>query len=542
VDYVAQFYAPHPGITHPAETWPLLQPILTAPFFVLLGAQGWAARLPNLLLLLGLAVTVYSFGRRWWDRRVGLLAALLALLHPYFFFTVLYPINDLGFTLLAFLTVGFAWEASVAQDAAARTRVAEASEDEEMPRETLRAIRAAPRPGGAPTWRLAALAGLAAGLLVWSKGPSAAVVLGGLAVALLLHRRSGRWAGRRPAGSLRPLLWAVAAFGVAVVPLLGYNLLTFHAPFYSTESLDIWILRFWTGGTGPPWENIYADYLNGRPLPSRALLLHSYSDLYNAVGWGFGQLGKDVLNGSDLPALPMTVLGLLGWLVAVPRRLRGLRLAWVVSLGSYCLFVLLAWHYESRYFQALVPWLALGAAAVVAWVADRGAVNRQPSAVSHQLTIHTPQYAIRNARGAGGLVAGVCAAVMVVGLVVQPLPALAHRAETETGPDNFAAAGRWAAAHLPPDAVVMIRNPWEFNWYAQRKAVMIPEGSLDEIKAVAAEYGVGYIWLGGPADSTSRRPPLREALAPLYRRAPLPGLPATLIYDVNGYYIYRLGQ
>jgi hypothetical protein len=34
--------------------------------------------------------------------------------------------------------------------------------------------------------------------------------------------------------------------------------------------------------------------------------------------------------------------------------------------------------------------------------------------------------------------------------------------------------------------------------------------------------------------------PYREQLLPLYRRQPLPALPATLIYDADGVLIYRL--
>src|SRR5262249_36207184 len=59
VDYLAQFYKdPGPGISHPADTWPLLQPLLIAPFFALLGTQTWVAKLPNLFIVLGLAWAV----------------------------------------------------------------------------------------------------------------------------------------------------------------------------------------------------------------------------------------------------------------------------------------------------------------------------------------------------------------------------------------------------------------------------------------------------------------------------------------------------
>ena len=151
VDYVAQFYRAWPGITHPAETWPLLQPLLTAPFFLLLGAQTWVAKLPNLILLLALAGAVYRFAARWWDRRVALLAAALTLLHPYFFQTVLYPISDLAFTLLALLTIGWAWEALEAHVARTRQRVAlGAEEDPDLLRAERAAIRRAPAPATRP--------------------------------------------------------------------------------------------------------------------------------------------------------------------------------------------------------------------------------------------------------------------------------------------------------------------------------------------------------------------------------------------------------
>ena len=96
VDYVAQFYDPHPGLSHPAETWPLLQPLTIAPFFALFGPVTWVAKLPNLLLMVALAWLVFSLASRLWDPRVGLLAGLFTLAHPYFFNSVLYPINDLA--------------------------------------------------------------------------------------------------------------------------------------------------------------------------------------------------------------------------------------------------------------------------------------------------------------------------------------------------------------------------------------------------------------------------------------------------------------
>ncbi len=109
VDYVAQFYKDYPGISHPAETWPLLQPLMIAPFFALFGPETWAAKLPNLFIMLALAWAVFHVGSRLWEPRVGLLAGIFTLAHPYFFNSVLYPINDLGFTALFFVLAWMIW-------------------------------------------------------------------------------------------------------------------------------------------------------------------------------------------------------------------------------------------------------------------------------------------------------------------------------------------------------------------------------------------------------------------------------------------------
>src|SRR5439155_17792844 len=159
VDYIAQFYKDYgPGISHPADTWPLLQPLLITPFFALFGSTTWAAKLPNLFLVLVLAWAVYIAASRLWDSRVGLLAGLLTLAHPYFFNSVLYPINDLGFTLIFFLLAWLVWS----QGSGVRGQGS-------GPQETL-----APNPQPlSPGTAFAGRIGVLAGLLVWSK-PSGA--------------------------------------------------------------------------------------------------------------------------------------------------------------------------------------------------------------------------------------------------------------------------------------------------------------------------------------------------------------------------------
>ncbi len=95
VDYVTQYYRLEPDgtVTRLQETWPLLQPLLMLPAMWLLGPTPFAARLVNLPLLAALVAMVYAAGARYWDRRAGLLAALLVMLNVLFFRLAIYAIQ-----------------------------------------------------------------------------------------------------------------------------------------------------------------------------------------------------------------------------------------------------------------------------------------------------------------------------------------------------------------------------------------------------------------------------------------------------------------
>src|SRR5215218_9155749 len=87
------------------------------------------------------------------------------------------------------------------------------------------------------------LLGALAGLLVWSK-PSGAVLLAGLGLWVLWMWWRDRRAGGR-AFPWRGLLLAGGAAALVLLPLAVRNLLEFGLPFFSTESYDAWILRYW---------------------------------------------------------------------------------------------------------------------------------------------------------------------------------------------------------------------------------------------------------------------------------------------------------
>ncbi|MBX0326749.1 glycosyltransferase family 39 protein, partial [Oscillochloris sp. ZM17-4] len=101
VDYVTQFYRLYDGLTRPQETWPLLQPLWIAPFFLLFGATAWAAKIPNLIFNALLIWLIYRAGARIWDRRVGLTAAVFVLTNYLFFRLTIYATSDLAFVVFS---------------------------------------------------------------------------------------------------------------------------------------------------------------------------------------------------------------------------------------------------------------------------------------------------------------------------------------------------------------------------------------------------------------------------------------------------------
>jgi hypothetical protein len=478
VDYVAQFYKDYPGISHPAETWPLLQPLLIAPFFALFGPATWAAKLPNLFILLALAWAVFVAARALWDARVGLFAGLLTLLHPYFFNSVLYPINDLAFTLLFFVLAWLLWRWLSPY---ART------ED---------SVEAPPN----RAWLQPALLGALAGLLIWSK-PSGASLLVGLAIWAV-------WTWRRynlpVSANRRALLVAVGTGALVLFPLVVRNLLAFGLPYFTTESYDSWILRYWPFHE---WEDIYKVY-TGSELPHPRWIVggkFGYQNLFDAISTNFGWVWqKGVMSepGSGdyvFGLLPLSA-ALVG-LVALTRRAANLFGMVGLSLILYSLSVLLYWHFEGRYFQVAVPWLYMLAAWGILWIWDRLREILREGLGRRWGLLFLP--------------------VAVAALLWPSLSAIRDQVESDTAPTGFVRDMQWLRDNSTPAGIIMTRDPWELNWYTRRRAVMIPNDDLPTIERTMRQYGVTMLQLGGPVDGvdTSRCPNavgIRPALDGLY--------------------------
>lgn len=475
VDYVTQFYRLYDGVTRPQETWPLLQPVWVAASFAIFGVSNWAAKIPNLLFLLVLALAVYQAGARLWDRRVGLVAVALLITSHLYFKLVIYVTNDLGFTLFAFgalILLYFAWGAPGAAALQARSRYG----------------------GMSQQLALTILSGVLTGLMLLQKPGSGGLIALGMGLWFLRVRFD---ALPRTLADLRVRLapvvvWGAVAF-VLLAPYLVRNMLTFGVPFYSTESKDAWVLEYTT------WDQIYAVYtteegLNGPGAPDRSWILRWGFDRtlvkmerqvralrdYLIPSWQhapfrlsewFGRADKDRLL-FDAGAW----LALFGAIAAVISRRRLMTLLGAAFV-PYTLFLIVYWHTnEERYWVVVMPWLALFAAATAWSIYDRIA-------------------ALSDGRWTPF---GLLATVALIAAIIAPSwSPIAEKVRDE--PNLYRAdlnAYAWLKRNTPPDAVVMTRNPWQLNWHSERPALMIPYTTDREtFLRLARRYNVRYLMI-----------------------------------------------
>ena len=472
IDYIPQFYQRFPAVVHPAETWPPLQVWLIAACFRVLGISTIVAKLPNVGVMAALLAFVATVGAWRWNRRVGILAALFLATTPVFVEDTLFPVNDLVFTLLFALFVVALYRAWC------EPRIAPSRFDGTRWR----------------AWLPEIAVGASTGFLMLAKPSGAVLIVGAIVTALFLSRRTARpvpWRGAGIAGITALIVYA---------PWAIRNLVTFGSPFHSTESLDAWVLKY---DPKQPVEGIYAVFWD-RALPHPRLLVgYGYDHFLAVQGQQFVRLWADLTNGTLLPRI-LIPFALLGLVVGASRR-SGFGFVLAGAFVPYTLFVLLYWHYESRYFLVLVPWLLLFAAAGIEWTYDALAT----------------WFAGMWQRALPPLLA----ALLLLAIFIPAGRDIAVRAHAQTGGNAMVVAADWLKANTPPDAVIMTRNPWEVSWHSERRTVMLPLDSLDDVYAVMRQYHVTYLELDHINDTGT----LRESLKPLYSFKPMPGI--TPLYD-----------
>ncbi len=460
VDYVTQFYHLNPGgsVTRPQETWPILQPVWMALSFAMFGVADWSAKVPNLIFLLLLGVGIFTVGGRLWDRRVGMVAAVLLLVNYLFFRFAIYTTTDLAFVVFSFAAIWLIWR-----------------------------MGAAPRPGIA----LVLAAGLLTGLMMFQK-PSGALIAFGMGLWLLWARwndaAGSRW--QRVRAAVQPAaIWTLTAL-VVLSPYLIRNYAVFGKLFYSTESYDAWVLSY------TDWEDIYKVYTPEQGLsetdglPERSWVLR----------WGFDRtlhkLATQVIAVRNylLPpwndqARPLTDplgqlkpllfavgawLSLAGMVQTLHRRPRLIGLL-LLAFGPFTIFLITYWHAdEERYFVMVMPWLALLAAAALWGLYD---------------------VAARFGRGRWAFPALMIVTAAVVTAIQPSQMDITNKITREPGLyAQDIEAYEWLRANTPTDTVVMTRLPWQANWHSERPALMIPNtASADTMRTIAQYYNARFL-------------------------------------------------
>ncbi|NJO04317.1 MAG: glycosyltransferase family 39 protein [Chloroflexaceae bacterium] len=429
------------------------------------GRRRGPPKLPNIIFNALLLLLLYRIGARLWDRRVGLLAALLTLTNHLFFTLTIYTTSDLPFVVFSAAAIYFLYRyvTTAAADAEQRGKV--------------------------PPLAYLAGSGVFTGLMMLQK-PSGAMIALGMGIWLLIsvfnwraltapeHRLSTTWHSLRRVVVLAGVWTAIAL--VVLSPYLARNVALFGKPVYSTESYDAWVLGY-RGDSGEAWHDIYRVYtpeLGGPGLPDRSWILR----------WGFDytyakfRTQVQALREYLVPAwsgLPAALAGEDGYLPLLSRNEEknlltpaGIWLAWIgmvaalrsrwrllslllLAFAPYTVFLLTYWRTnEERYFLMVMPWLYL----LAAWMIWAG--YDRLSAIGQRRW--SPL------------------ALILVGVVgtaiVQPSwGPIATKVQVEPqqwSPD--VQAYRWIEENVPPATVIMTRNPWQLNWHTERPAVMIP--------------------------------------------------------------------
>ncbi len=531
VDYAAQFYQFYPHLPHPADTWPLLQPLLTVPFMLLFGPTAFAAKLPNLLLMVGLAWAIFYYVSRYFNRQTAVGAALLTLVSPIFLDTVAYPINDLAFSLLLWLTLFSFYTALHCKpiDGGAIENIAKTQPHTgTQPKVWLNWL-------GHPTRRLWLVSGGWGGLLFLSK-PGGAVILVALGTAALFLKLWRPTTVRLPWRSL--LLWGGLIL-LVTSPYFIRNQLDFSKPVYSTESYDAWLNK-WSQSDESIYNLYYPDH---KPLPGPNLLLaYGYDSDFKIKSQQFAHQLDDLWQGKyEAPLL--LILAVLG-LAVLPRRSLGLlQLAGWVFL-CYELFINLYWHYEPRYFLAWRPWLYTLGIYGLGWIYAKIKTDTIPPTDKASSTLSTNNVPVTSenktatvSSNVKGRLGGWAIAGAVWLLFWPNLSQTIGDGIADTGKTGIVIAADWLKHNTPPDAVIMSRSVWELSFHADRRGVMIPNNaSLAQIEGVMRDYGVRYLQLDHLYLDQSEWQS-RSALRPLITRAPVTHF--SLVYDENGFLIYQ---
>ena len=379
-------------------------PFAIAALAPLVGGIMPAARWLSLLAGLLTPFATWALARRLWpDRRVAWVAALAAAASPVLIAMSAAVFSESLFTLL--LTLAFA--------ACAGASLADA-----------------------------ALGGLTFGLALLTRGQALIAIP---ALAWLL--------ASRPGGRGRRLALATAAAVITLVPYAMWNLRHFGAPVHrELAGMGMWpgadSFRLMLALDRPPGVLAYA-------IAHPAALVHVYAS-------GLPRFVRGTLQHHVLGHFSLLVPLALG--VAVGLR-RGGRLAPLALFVAPAVLLTLSIDWYPRYFDCVVPMLAIAVALGVVWMIDRARDRRWgPFTARHVIALATA-------------IALVVAAVR--GVQESPSPSAFGRERAAAEAD-----APWLRTRLAPGEAVMAEITAYWAWYADRPAVFPVVANRDRFEQV----------------------------------------------------------
>lgn len=327
-------------------------------------------------------------------------------------------------------------------------------------------------------------------------------------------REAGRWL---LTGALVGLAHLARADGILLLPVVSLPSLllrgTQHAPRNTRHASPIghWLLilvgylLLMTPWFARNWLLVGAPL---SPAGARTLWLTDYNDLFcygcdlsprAYLAWGWGNILASKLQAGWVNLQRFLAENCLVFML--PFVLAGLyRLRRRLPFALASLFLLLVYLAHSLAFTfpgprggffhasgAAMPFLSAAGVealeAAVGWAARRR------------------RWDARQARAVLG--AGAALLALLFSLYVG-LPKLANWRQAD---ELYRQAGAWLAAqNVPPEAVVMVGNPPAFVYHCGHPAVVVPNGGVAELLAVAERYGVAYVLLD------ANHPPALETL------------------------------
>lgn len=470
-----------------------------------------AAAIPAQGLLGGLVVLpLYALGQAVYDRRAGLLAALLGALYPALAVSPLYwgSLTEPPYMLFVLTGLYATYRCGLGISGAARP------------------------------WGWAALMGLAFGLgylsrpesllflgamglylgLVWLfSGPPRLPRLGRLAAAgavaaavltltalpylLTLREATGRWMLSGKAGTSMDIAWAFANHSQALHDQAAASL-------DSTGQETLWL-------SPEAFDRSISGWIAADPQRFMTLVRRNMADTV------------DTLFGQDLFQPWLTLLAILG-LAGQPwtrQRLRGqvLLLLALAPLASLWM-VFIEPRFMVVYLAISLVWAGAGLAQLTRWAAGTVAAALAPPLAGWRRGL---------ASAAAALPVALAVAVMLWSGVQTTRQAIPHL------PFYRLEAAAWLAEHAPPGAPIMTRNA-ETALYADRPLIAFPRASWEQTLAYAQARGATYLVVD-EWEITEVRPYLAPLLD-LARAAPLPGVTRVATFERPGHttMIFRL--